>query len=92
MMKLFKFLGPVGFLLVGVLSALVIAWLTGSRGYKLLLHAAIAVPMSFFALFLHDLMDNTMGLGNMQSLILVIACTTGVVAGAINTIWLHRGE
>ncbi len=92
MMKLFKILGPVGFLLVGICSALVIAWLTGSRGYKLLLHAAIAVPTSFIGLFLHDQMDNTMGLGNMQSLILVIACTSGVIAGAINTIWLHRSD
>lgn len=92
-MRLFKALGPLGFLLVGVLSAVAIARLTGSRGAAALgLHALIAVPSSFIGLFIHDMMDNTLGLGNMESTLLVIACTTGVIAGGLNAIWLQRKD
>lgn len=90
MLRLFKVLGPLGFLLVGVLSALITAWLTGSRGASLGLHALLAIPASFLGLFIHDMMDNTLGLGNLESTLLVIACTAGVISGAINTIWLQR--
>ena len=92
MMRLFKALGPVGFLLVGISAALIVARLTGSRGVSLGLHALIAVPSSFFGLFIHDMMDNTLGLGNMESTLLIIACTTGVIAGGLNVIWLQRKD
>ena len=92
MMKLFKTLGPLGFLLVGILSAVIIARLTGSRGAGLGLHALIAVPSSLLGLFIHDLMDNTLGLGNLESTLLIIACTAGVIAGGINAIWLQRRD
>lgn len=92
MLRLFKTLGPAGLVLVGVGAALAVAWVTGSRGPRLLLHAAIAVPVSFVGLLVHDLMDNTLGLGNLESTLLVIACTTGVVAGALNAIWLERRD
>lgn len=92
MMRLFKLLGPIGFVLVGVLSAVVVAWITGSRGASLGVHALIAIPTSFLGLFVHDLMDNTLGMGNLESTLLIIACTTGVISGAINAIWLKRQE
>ena len=92
MMRLFKALGPLGFLLVGVLSALIVARLTGSRGAALGLHALVAVPCSFLGLFIHDMMDNTLGLGNLESTLLVIACTTGVIAGGLNALWLQRRD
>jgi|GEM_PF-4486428 len=92
MMRLFKMLGPVGFVLVGMLSAVSVAWLTGSRGVGLVLHAVIAIPASFIGLFVHDLMDNTLGMGNLESSLLIIACTTGLISGGINAIWFKRQE
>ncbi len=92
MLRLFKTLGPFGFALVGIMSALLVARLTGSRGSDLVLHAFIAIPGSLFGLFVHDMMDNTLGMGNLESALLVVACTTGVIAGALNALWLQRRD
>ncbi len=92
MLRLFKAIGPVGFVIVGLTAALVVARLTGSRGKDLIPHAFIAVPSSFFGLFVHDMMDNTLGMGNLESTLFVIACTAGLVAGAVNALWLQRHD
>lgn len=90
MFKIIAAAGPTALLFCGVLSALLVGYLCNARGRWLFAVAALAVPLTFVGILLHDLLDLDAGLSSFASTILVISTTTGVGAGLLASLFANK--
>ncbi|MEM6987549.1 MAG: hypothetical protein AAF499_13540 [Pseudomonadota bacterium] len=92
MFRIIAAAGPVGFVLCGALAAVVVAYLCGARGRWLVGLGLLSIPTSFLGILIHDLLDLDVGLSPLASTLLIVATTSGVVAGLVAALFANKSD